>query len=465
MKSIYNNYFRKSDKSDPVLKAIESVPIFDNLLDRELSEVARLTHERTYKKDEYVFKQNAPAEGMYVILDGSVEIKDPDSGTIFASLNAGDFFGELALLDPVQKVYRLLLFIIVGFLTWGIFPFLAPIIGMLLFSFLFTTIFLQAADSLERYTKSRSLGVFIILASVLTLGVAFIGSFISNMGSQIKSFTLKLQRDDFATSIENLSNGIKDSLPETISNMIPESEKIIIIAKNSMLGVFQSVLSLLGSAGSFFFISFMVLIFTIILLIEYHDFKRSLVRFIPNKYLEVGLRMIYNIEQQISKYLRGQILAAGSVAILSIIGLFILNQLGANITLIVFIGIIAGLANLIPMVGPFIGMIPAILIALMNNVGSDTALTHQLFGTVPSPFYVLDIVLMFIIVQQIDNNFITPLVVGESVGLHPMAVMLVLLIGGTLIGPLGMLFAIPAAGVLKVVIGEIVFVTKNSHLL
>ena len=368
-------------------------------------------------------------------------------------------------MDPVQKVYRLLLFIIVGALTWGLFPFLAPIIGMLLFSFLFTTIFLQAADSLERYTRSRALGVFIILASALTLGVAFIGSFISNMGSQIKSFTLKLQRDDFATSIENLSTGIKDSLPETISNMIPESEKIIIIAKNSMLGVFQSVLSLLGSAGSFFFISFMVLIFTIILLIEYHDFKRSLVRFIPNKYLEVGLRMIYNIEQQISKYLRGQILAASGVAILSIIGLFILNQLGANITLIVFIGIIAGLANLIPMVGPFIGMIPAILIALMNNVGSDAALTHQIFGAVPSPFYVLDIILMFIIVQQIDNNFITPLVVGESVGLHPMAVMLVLLIGGTLIGPIGMLFAIPAAGVLKVVIGEIVFVTKNSHLL
>ena len=45
MKAIYNNYFRKSEKSDPVLKALESVPIFDNLLDRELSEVARLTHE------------------------------------------------------------------------------------------------------------------------------------------------------------------------------------------------------------------------------------------------------------------------------------------------------------------------------------------------------------------------------------------------------------------------------------
>jgi len=367
--------------------------------------------------------------------------------------------------ESVQKIYKLLLFIIIGALIWKILPYLAPIIGMLIFAFLFTTIFLQATDIMERYTQSRTIGVFLILGSVITLGVAFIGSFVSNLGMQIKIFTQKIQRDDFSVNLENLSSKIRESLPDFIGSMIPESDKLILIAKNFLVNIFQGVLTLLGSAGSFFFIALMVLIFTIILLIEYHDFKRSLVRFIPNKYLEVGLRMIYNIEQQISKYLRGQILAAGSVAILSILGLFILNQLGANITLIVFIGIIAGLANLIPMVGPFIGMIPAILIALMNNIGNEAALTHQIFNTIPSPFYILDIILMFIIVQQIDNNFITPLVVGESVGLHPMAVMLVLLIGGTLIGPLGMLFAIPAAGVFKVIVTEFIFVTKNSHLL
>ena len=364
-------------------------------------------------------------------------------------------------MDPIQKIYRLLLLIIIGLLALEILPLLYSIIGMLIFSFLFTTIFLQGVDSIERYTRSRSLGVFFILSTTILVGVIFIGSFISNLGSQIKLFTRKIQRDDFEKGIENLSSSIREVLPDFIANLIPETEKIILMAKNLMIGV----LSLLGSAGNLFFIAFMVLIFTIILLIEYHDFKRSLVRFMPNKYLEVGLRMIYNIELQISKYLRGQILAASSVAILSILGLFTLNQLGANITLAVFIGIIAGLANLIPMVGPFIGMVPAILIALMNNIGNEIALNHQIFGAIPSPFYVLDIILMFIIVQQIDNNFITPLVVGESVGLHPMAVMLVLLIGGTLIGPLGMLFAIPVAGVLKVVIAEIIFITKNSHLL
>ena len=265
--------------------------------------------------------------------------------------------------------------------------------------------------------------------------------------------------------MENLSEKIKIHIPDFLGNMIPESDKLILLAKNFLIGLFQSVLGLISSAGNVFFIAFMIFIFTIILLIEYHDFKRSLVRFLPNKYLEVGLRMIFNIEQQISKYLRGQILAASSVAILSIIGLFILNKVGANITLVIFIGIIAGLANLIPMVGPFIGMVPAILITIMNNVGNESAFSHYIFDIVPSPFFIFDIILMFIVVQQIDNNFITPLVIGESVGLHPMIVMIVLIIGGTLMGPLGMLFAIPATGVLKVLFREIIFISKNSHLL
>lgn len=368
-------------------------------------------------------------------------------------------------MQPLQKIYRLLLIIIISGLVWNILPFLASIIGMLIFSFLFTTIFLPSVDKMERFLKSRVLSVFLILSSTSLISISFLGLFFSNISSQVKLFTKRIDNEDFVISLSGLSNKIREYLPDFISTLIPEGDNLIMMAKNTLITIFQNILSILGSAGGFIFISLIVLIFTVILLIEYHDFKRTLVQFIPNKYLEVGLRVIYNIEQQISKYLRGQILAASSVAMLSIIGLFILNQLNANITLIVFIGIIAGLANLIPMVGPFFGMIPAIFISLMNNIGNDTALVHELFGVIPSPFYILDIILMFIIVQQIDNNFITPVVVGESVGLHPMAVMIVLLIGGTLIGPIGMLFAIPAAGVLKVVIGEVIFISKNSHLL
>jgi len=103
MKAIYQNYFKKDNDVNPIIQVLENVPIFEHLTAKELSEVVRLTHERTYKKDEHVFKKLAPAEGMYVILDGGVLITDSDSETIFATLESGDFFGELALLDEEPR--------------------------------------------------------------------------------------------------------------------------------------------------------------------------------------------------------------------------------------------------------------------------------------------------------------------------------------------------------------------------
>ena len=72
---------------------------------------------------------------------------------------------------------------------------------------------------------------------------------------------------------------------------------------------------------------------------------------------------------------------------------------------------------------------------------------------------------MFMIVQQIEGTMITPAIMGKSVGLHPLMIMISLLIGGTILGPLGMLFAVPATAILKIIFQEIMFVRKNSHLL
>lgn len=204
------------------------------------------------------------------------------------------------------------------------------------------------------------------------------------------------------------------------------------------------------------------------MLYEYHRFKRTMMTFVPNRYFEMGLRLVRNIEKHVSGYLQGQLLAATSVAILSILGLWLLNTLfNANLSLIIFIGIIAGIANLIPMVGPFAGMVPAILVAVMDNLQNETAISHTLFNfiPIPSPFFILDIILMFIIVQQIDNNLVTPKVVGEKVGMHPMLVIIALLVGANVMGAVGMLVAVPAAGIIRVVFKECVWAINNAHLM
>lgn len=369
---------------------------------------------------------------------------------------------------PVEtwsQVYRLILgLLLVGFL-YIIWPYISSVVVMLVFAFLLTTILLPSVDYLEKKIKSRLLGV-ILITLVLTGGIGlFIGSFISQLIQQAREFSGRLTQKNLTQEFQALADkggemfkGLNIDLNQSLAGMI---NKI----SGSVNTILDKFLSLAGSLGGFLFTAIMVLIFTIIIMNSYHRFKRTMVGFIPNRYFEIGLRLTSNIERQVSNYLRGQLLAATSVAIMSIIGLFILNFFGARLTLVIFIGIIAGFANLIPMVGPFVGMIPAILIAIMNNLGNEAALMHKLFMVIPSPFYILDIVLMFLIVQQIDNNLITPMLVGESVGLHPLMVMIALLIGGTLVGPLGMLFAVPAAGVLKVIIQEISFVTKNAHLL
>lgn len=366
-------------------------------------------------------------------------------------------------LSYLNRIYR----VIVGLLSvgalWFIWPYISNVVLILVFAFLFTTLLLPTVDRLERRIRSRGISVLIVTIMVIAGIGIFIGTFISELSNQASDFSARIDQQTLTAEFNKLGEKFAAILPG--GSDTPDQGDFAETLSGFISTVVENLAALAGAIGSFLLNAAMILIFTIILLAEYHNFKKILVQFISNKYFEVGLILIHNIERSVASYLRGQFLAAASVAVMSFLGLTLLNFFGANLTLTVFIGIIAGLANLIPLVGPFVGMVPAIMIAFMNNLGNDAALAHQLFGVVPSPFYVLDIVLMFIIVQQIEGNLITPTLVGKSVGIHPMMVMIALIIGGTLMGPLGMLFAVPATGILKVIAQEMVFVRRNAHLL
>ncbi|HNU81001.1 MAG TPA: AI-2E family transporter, partial [Bacillota bacterium] len=127
-------------------------------------------------------------------------------------------------------------------------------------------------------------------------------------------------------------------------------------------------------------------------------------------------------------FIRGQLLAALIVGILSSIGLSIIR-----LDFAILIGMTAGIANIIPYFGPILGSVPAVIVGLLSG----------------NPVKALLAIIVLVAVQQIDGTLISPRIVGSSVGLHPVFVMLSMIIGGSYLGLLGMLIAVPIAAIIK----------------
>ena len=205
----------------------------------------------------------------------------------------------------LQLIYRLFIGLLSIGLIYVIFPYISSVLLMLIFSFLFTTILLSSVDGLERKIRNRGLSVLIVTAGLITAISLFIGSFVTNLADQAGAFSQRLETESFIDDFNQFSEDIQSRLPDFAKGE-PETENAASKLNNVMGNIMSKLLTFAGALGGFVFNMIMVIIFTIILLLNYHEFKKSLVSFIPNKYFEVGLRLIYNIEQQVSNYLRGQ---------------------------------------------------------------------------------------------------------------------------------------------------------------
>jgi predicted PurR-regulated permease PerM len=140
------------------------------------------------------------------------------------------------------------------------------------------------------------------------------------------------------------------------------------------------------------------------------------------------------LNQVIGGYFRGQLGVAVIVGTMASVGLAIL---GLPFWLVV--GMVAGLFNMVPLIGPWVGAIPGVIVALTTrDVGTALWVVGIMAG-----------------VQQIDNHFISPVVMQRTVKLHPAVVMLALLAGGTLGGFLGLLLAVPVTAALKIILGHL----------
>ncbi|MDX1739916.1 MAG: AI-2E family transporter [Rhodothermales bacterium] len=164
------------------------------------------------------------------------------------------------------------------------------------------------------------------------------------------------------------------------------------------------------------------------------EMKKTFISWLPNRYFEFALTVIHKSSRKLGAYLRGQATAALVVGILSSIAL---RLLGVDYYLIV--GLFAGIANMVPYLGPFAGSALAVVVSALTTGGLQDA-----------PW----IILAFLLIQMVDNTLVQPLVLSRNVEMHPLGVLLAVIIGGQFFGIWGLLLAVPVAAVAKVVVSE-----------
>jgi predicted PurR-regulated permease PerM len=171
------------------------------------------------------------------------------------------------------------------------------------------------------------------------------------------------------------------------------------------------------------------------LLYDSENVKRFFMGFIPSRRRESTLDLLSELEKVIGGFIRGQLMVGASVGILIALGLFLVHEPYA-----ILLGALAGALDLIPYIGPFIAVIPAVIIAFIT-------------GGIQEFFYV---VIVFIIANQAEGHILAPNIVSRTIQLTPATVMLAVLIGGELYGVIGMFIAVPVAGIMRVLLLHVI---------
>lgn len=162
---------------------------------------------------------------------------------------------------------------------------------------------------------------------------------------------------------------------------------------------------------------------------------RNLLNLVPNSIFEPTLNLYHQINEQMGHFVRARLLEALIVGVVTWIGLFIIEFPFATI-----LALFAALTNLIPYIGPIIGAVPALAIAIING---DSNFSLFLLGSV------------YFTAQLIDAAFILPVVVAKIVDLHPITVVVSIMAGAQILGVVGMLISIPVASILKVTVSTV----------
>ena len=252
--------------------------------------------------------------------------------------------------------------------------------------------------------------------------------------------------EEFSKLKELLSNYFivgsqKAAIPGTIENFVKE---YMVEIKDSLneVNITQAIKSLLPKAWTLLsqsvslivsiFAAFIVILYMFFILLDYESIASGWINLVPKKYRETTNRIVTDVKDGMNRYFRGQALVAFSVGILFCIGFLIID-----FPLAIGFGLFIGLLNMVPYL-QLVALVPTILLALLK--AADTGENFW--------WILCCALLVFCIVQIIQDAFIVPKVMGKITGLNPAIILLSLSIWGALMGIVGMIIALPCTTII-----------------
>ncbi len=304
-----------------------------------------------------------------------------------------------------------------------------PLLLSLVLAFLLDPLVTQ----LEKlFTRTGSIFIVYILTLMLaSLAVLWLTphwqEFWSNMGADFPRYT-----EQVIVGLKNVISALHDRFPMVAQYDLPA--KVHSWGEQLMSAVLAETPQSAMKVGGLLVI---VPLFTFFFLRDGRSILRACVTLAPNRHFEMVRDLSYLVSRQLSHFVRGRIIEAVIVGLVVGCGLSL-----TDIRYAPMLGIFAGVTNLIPYIGPIIGMVPGILIAFV-----DLGAGGQFWW----------IVILYILIAQvlIDNFILIPILISRVANLHPLMVFFAIIVGGKFYGVIGMIIGVPIVSVIKIAMLEI----------
>ncbi|MGX6429195.1 AI-2E family transporter [Levilactobacillus yonginensis] len=282
--------------------------------------------------------------------------------------------------------------------------------------------------------------VFLLLVAVLVAGGMWI---VPRLVNQVTNLIGNIP--DFAKSSEAVfSNLMKQPLFKDVdfSKYLTQLQSALSkYAESFMSGLTTGIGTIIGTVTTVTVTAVTVPVMLFYMLKDGERFMPAVRRWLPAKHADQTAELLSRMNATIARYVGGQILECLFVGTFTAIGYMLIGERYA-----LLLGVFGGLCNLIPYVGPYIGILPALIVAF-------TISTNM----------VLYVIIVVIVVQQIDGNLVYPNIIGRSLQIHPLTIIIILLAAGNIAGLLGMILAVPLYAVVKTVVQYIYSIWRLEH--